>query len=75
MRFGRALPIMLGLSLLPVASAQALSVDSTGFSSTLIAPGPAEVALPFLSFWGKVILVATMITVIGIANRRRWTRG
>ena len=75
MRFGRALRIMLGLSLLPVASAHALSLDSTGFSSTLIAPGPAEVALPFLSFWGKVILVATMVTVIGVVNRRRWTRG
>ena len=75
MRFGRAFRIILGLSLFPVASAHALSIDSTGFSSTLIAPGPAEVVLPFLSFWGKVILVATMIVVIGVANRRWSTRG
>ena len=75
MRFGRALRVILGLSLLSVASAEALSIDSTGFSRTLIAPGPAEVALPFLSFWGKVILVATMIAVIGVANSRRSTRG
>ena len=48
MQFGRALRILLGLSLLLVASAKALSIDGTGFSSTLIAPGRAEVALPAL---------------------------
>jgi len=71
MRFGRALRILLGLSLLLVASAKALSIDGTGFSSTLIAPGPAEVALPTLPFWGKVILVAALMAVGVIVSRRR----
>ena len=75
MRFGRALRILLGLSLLPVASAEALSIDGTGFSSTLIAQGPAAVALPILSFWGKVILVAALIAVGVVANLVAGRRG
>ena len=71
MQFGRALRILLGLSLLLVASAKALSIDGTGFSSTLIAPGRAEVALPALPFWGKVILVATLMAVGIVVSRRR----